>query len=89
MLKRDHLLFGLLLGAVFALITYGLLLLISIVIPSSQPYFANPRTIYLLACIPNLVFMRLYLVKWKLDKTGQGILLFTFLAVLLVFVLNK
>jgi hypothetical protein len=48
---------------------------------------AYHRAPYLLAFIPGIVLFRMAMVKWNLEKTGKGILLVTFVGMLLVFFL--
>jgi len=42
--------------------------------------------LYLLALIINLLYMRLYLVNFKLIKTGKSVVVVTFLYVILYFI---
>ncbi len=77
---KDSFWIGLLIGAaVFALCFFLLSL-----IPWGEAYTRAP---YLLAFIPGIVLFRMAMVKWNMEKAGKGILLVTFVGMLLVFFL--
>ena len=77
---KDNFWLGLLVGmAVFALF----FLLLSL-FPWSEAYTRAP---YLLAFIPGIILFRMSLVKWNMEKCGKGILMVTFVGMLLVFFL--
>ena len=48
---------------------------------------AYKRAPYLLAFIPGIILFRMAMVKWNMEKTGKGILIVTFVGMLLVFFL--
>lgn len=81
----NHIFIGIIIGVVLAAVTFfigqwvfGLL--------SSTPYWlSNPKVPYMIAFIPNLILFRVFMVNKKMDKTGKGILLVTFLGILAVF----
>ena len=77
---NDNFWLGLLIGAaVFALCFFLLSL-----IPWGVAYRRAP---YLLAFVPGIVLFRMSMVKWNMEKIGKGILLVTFVGMLLVFFL--
>lgn len=77
---KDNFWLGLLIGAaVFALC----FLLLSLF----QWGDAYKRAPYLLAFIPGIILFRMSMVKWNMEKCGKGILLVTFVGMLLVFFL--
>lgn len=43
----------------------------------------------LLASIPNIILLRYFFVKRRQDKTAKGILIFTFIIILCLFILEK
>ncbi|MBR4147641.1 MAG: hypothetical protein IKU00_07130 [Bacteroidales bacterium] len=77
---KDTFWIGLLIGtAVFAL-CFLLLSLFS----WGEAYARAP---YLLAFVPGIILFRMAMVKWNMEKCGKGILLVTFVGMLLVFFL--
>lgn len=85
---QDNLIFGLLLAALCPLAVFGILYLVNYLIGTynyNVPY-VRTSTLQLLSIIVNVVLLRYYLVKRKLDKTGRGILLVTFVYILAYFV---
>jgi hypothetical protein len=91
MLKKDNLGFGILIGLVLPAITFGILSLVALFVetgtiwtrPLERPYMA------ILALAVNVIPLRLYLVTWKFDKTGRGVLLITFILMLLYFLIPR
>lgn len=77
---KDNFWLGLLIGAAVFALVYLLLSLI----PWGQAYTRAP---YLLAFIPGIVLFRMCMVKWDMEKCGKGILIVTFVGLLLVFFL--
>jgi len=67
-------------------IGFGLVKLI-LTIPSLQNYGADPRLPFLLAAIPNLILMRFWLVGKGMERVGKGVLLFTFVSIIAVFII--
>lgn len=90
-LKQDKILLGLLIALVIpipsALIFAGILRLIQI----NFHLLARTRDIdiLLLGLAVNLVVMRFYMVKFRLENTGKGILILTVIMILLFFLLLK
>lgn len=77
---KDTIWLGLIVGAALFALCYLLLYFI----PWGEDYRRAP---YLLAFIPGIVLFRMCMVKWNLEKVGKGILLVTFVGMLLVFFL--
>ena len=91
MLKKNNIAFGVLIGLVLPVLVYGFLWMISMLINFegawARPF--QPENMILLSVILNLIPMRIYLVRFKLDKTGQGVLLITFLLVAAYFIYRR
>jgi hypothetical protein len=91
MLKRDNIGFGILIGSLLPLAFYGILLVISQAVrPGTM--LAKPFEIshmMLIALIVNVFPIRLYFVTWKLDRTGRGVLLMTFVLMAGFFIFNR
>lgn len=77
---KDSYWLGLLIGAALFALCYLLLSLIS----WGEAYHRAP---FLLAFVPGIILFRMAMVKWDMEKTGKGILLVTFVGMLLVFFL--
>ena len=77
---KDTFWLGLLIGAALFALCYLLLSLIQ----WGEAYHRAP---YLLAFIPGILLFRMAMVKWNMERTGKGILLVTFVGMLLVFFL--
>ncbi|MBW7935625.1 MAG: hypothetical protein LC101_09825 [Flavobacteriales bacterium] len=92
--NRDHLGFGVLLGAFVPIVTYLILESIDRTVMQiwHLPFFLLDDTQFALAVAGNLFFFRQFMVKKHKDRTGRGILLSTFvyafLYVLLFFLLD-
>jgi hypothetical protein len=77
---KDNFWIGLLIGAAVFALCFLLLSLFS----WGEAYKRAP---YLLAFIPEIILFRMAMVKWNMEKTGKGILIVTFVGMLLVFFL--
>ena len=77
---KDNFWLGMLIGAA----VFALFFLLLSLIPWGEAYHRAP---YLLAFIPGIILFRMSLVKWNMEKCGKGILLVTFVGMLLVFFL--
>jgi hypothetical protein len=91
MLKRDSIWFGLLIGTLLPVILYFILMAIG---KFTEPgtFFSRPFQGYnpvLLSLVVNLVTMRIYFVNLKMDRTGRGILLATFMIGVIFFIFLK
>ena len=77
---KDTIWLGLIVGAAL----FALFFLLLSLFPWSVAYHRAP---YLLAFVPGIILFRMCMVKWVLEKIGKGILLVTFVGMLLVFFL--
>lgn len=87
-LKKDSFPFGLSVGAVLPWAIFGILYGINYVIGKwhyNVP-FIQTSTLMLISIIGNVLLMRYYLVKLKFEKSGKGVLIFTFSYIILFFV---
>ncbi len=86
-LKKDHIWLGIVLGILMPIFLYGIIYGINELIC----YFFHlyvllvPSTMYLIAIVSNIFVFRYYMVKIKYDRTGRGILLVTFIYILIYF----
>ena len=86
-LKRDSMIVGVVVGFVCPAILFGILYFISRhFAQAGQDYLIKLPTLMLVSVFPNLFTLRHYLLKLKLDKTGRGILLITFVFAIFYFV---
>jgi hypothetical protein len=85
--RANKMIYGVLIGALLAVASFGIAFALIEFVPTAKNWFTNPRIPYLLAFVPNLLVMRVYFVNLKIEKAAQGILLITFVGVLLVFFL--
>jgi len=86
-LKKDSLILGIIVGTVLPAVLFGILYsLSSIFAPIGKDYLVKFPTLVLIAIFPNLFTLRYYLLTLKLDKTGRGILLVTFVFAILYFI---
>jgi len=87
MLKRDNIAFGALIGLVLPAIFYGLLSLVALFFETgttwTRPF--EPDNMLIFALVINVIPIRLYFVNYKFDKTGRGVLLVTFLLMVVYF----
>jgi hypothetical protein len=91
MLKKDNVIFGILIGLALPGLFYGLLSIVSFWIETG-PVWARPfesDKMMLLSVFINLIPIRLYFVTWKLDKTGRGVLISMFILVIAYFIFIK
>lgn len=77
---KDTFWLGLLVGAA----TFALCFLLLSLIHWGEAYHRAP---YLLAFVPGVILFRMAMVKWNMERAGKGILLVTFVGMLLVFFL--
>jgi len=89
LLKRDNYLLGLALGVLTPLPVYGFFFLLDLLLKSTGIWHGlpKPENIYLLSLVGNLILMRTYFIKFKLEKTAKGILLLTVILVTAFFYL--
>lgn len=85
--KKDSFQFGLAIGSVLPWAIFGILYGINSVIGKwhyNVP-FIQVSTLMLISIIGNVLLMRYYLVKLKYEKSGKGVLIFTFCYIILFF----
>jgi hypothetical protein len=91
MLKKDKIVFGVLIGLILPCLVYGILWFISQLV-KVEGVWARPfqaENMMLLSIMLNLIPMRIYMVRYKLDRTGRGVLLITFLLVAAYFIYRR
>ncbi len=88
-LKKDSYIVGIILGLLLPLPVYGLLFGLDILMKSTGLWHGlqQPENIYLLSIAANFLLIRLTIVKWKVTKTGKGVLLITIALILTFFFL--
>lgn len=91
MLKKDNIVIGMVIGLALPAILYVLLKLVNIAIINfwHESFQIREHTMLLLSIFINLVPIRYYFVNLKFDKTGRGLLLVTFVLMILFFVIIK
>jgi len=87
MLKKDHYIFGLLIGIVFPAVIFGLIFIMNLFLLKTgiAKFYLDRETHLLISLGSNLVPIRYYFVNLKYDKTGRGVLLITFAVILFFF----
>ncbi len=85
-LKKDNYFLGLIMGLLLPLPFYALFWGLDLLLKSTGLWHGlqQPENIYLLSIAGNFLLIRLTLVKWKVTKTGKGVLLIT-IALIFVF----
>jgi hypothetical protein len=89
--KKDSIWLGLAIGIVLPGLLYCILYLISLLI-ETHSYFSRPfqgNKMLLISLVINLVTIRIYFVNLKMDRTGRGIILATFLIGMAFFLVFK
>lgn len=88
MLKKDHFIFGSILGILFPIAILGCIYGINylLIILGVARFYMDLQTAVLVSLGANMVLIRYYFVNLKFDKTGRGVLFFTFTMILLFFV---
>lgn len=91
MFKKDHYLFGLLIGILVPVILFGLIYAMNYLLFNLgvAKYYLDLETHVLISLAGNLLPIRYYFVNFKFDKTGRGILLVTFATILIFFAFHK
>jgi hypothetical protein len=91
MLKRDNIVFGVLIGVVLPWLFYGLLWAVSHFVEYGSFWSRafEPDKMKMLALAINLIPIRVYFVTYKFDKTGRGVLLITFLYMVAYFLYRR
>ena len=89
MLKRDSIIFGLLIGILVPVLTYAILYFgLELIERIFAMDWLNERpAIKLISIAVNLLLIRYYFVKLKYEQTGRGILIITIAFVILYFII--
>ena len=82
-LKQDNFVLGLILGAVTPVIPFCIIYFTLQWLFPAYLQVRGESTIELLVIILNVVIMRQYMVKYKFEKTGRGLLMVTFVYILI------
>lgn len=79
-LKKDNFWFGLVLGIVVPVIVFTIVYFIDdqLGLMQKKRTVIKDSTKVLIAVFFNLILFRIYMVNWKMDKTGRGLLAMTF-----------
>jgi membrane protease YdiL (CAAX protease family) len=85
-LKKDSMLLGIIIGLILPALLFAVLYFPSrLFAPLGKDYLVQLPTLALISIFPNLFTFRHYLKILKLDQTGRGILLVTFVFAILYF----
>lgn len=86
-LKKDHYVYGLVIGILTPLLLFGLIYGINHLLlrMGVARYILDLQTHIFVSVFGNLLPIRYYFVNLKYDKTGRGVLLITFVVVLIFF----
>lgn len=78
---------GALIGLLLPLLAYGLLILVNSLVQTifKLDEFAEDATLRLIGIAFNMIPLRYYLVKAKMEQTGRGLLLVSFVYVVVYF----
>lgn len=87
MLKKDHYIFGITIGIIVPIVLFGIIYLLNYLLVTTDiaKFYLDLQTHVLISLFGNLIPIRYYFVNLKYDKTGRGVLLITFLLVLVFF----
>ena len=90
-LKQDKIAFGLLLGLIIPMPAALIFAFLIRIIQNYLHFFTRVRDtdLLLLGVAINLIIMRYYFVKYKLENTAKGIMIITLLMVLAFFLFLK
>lgn len=80
-LKKDNFLFGFFMGLIVPVFVFTVVYFIDDYLSDVQKVrtVIKDSTKYLLGVFFNLVLFRIYMVNWKMDRTGKGLLAMTFI----------
>ncbi len=86
-LKKDHYSYGLAVGVLTPAILFGLIYVMNLflILIGVAKFRLDLETHILISIFGNLIPIRYYFVNLKYDKTGRGVLLLTFVVVILFF----
>lgn len=87
LLNKDSHGTGALIGILLPVLAYGLLILVNSLVKTifNLDEFADDDTLRLIGIAFNLIPLRYYLVKAKKEQTGRGVLLVSFIYVVVYF----
>jgi hypothetical protein len=88
--KKDQYGLGIFIGIILPVISFVMVYLFNLALISAGivSYFLELKSHFLVSMVINVIPIRYYFVNLKYDKTGRGLLLITFLLVMLFFALN-
>ncbi len=91
MFKKDVLFIGVIIGiitpfVVYLIVHFGLYLAENIL---QKQELLDTLSKQILSIVPNLLIFRYYFVKLKFEKTGRGMLLATFVIIILCFLIDR
>jgi heme A synthase len=84
---NDRFIFGVVVGVLSPLLVFGLIALVnySLFTMGTVHHYLDLMTHILVSFTANVVLIRIFFVNLKFDKTGRGVLLITFLMVIVLF----
>jgi hypothetical protein len=91
MLKKDNFILGMVIGLVLPALMFGILSAAKLFVETGTAWtrpFETQRMI-ILSIIINVIPLRWYFVKYKFENSGKGVLLTTFLMVVVYFLINR
>jgi hypothetical protein len=90
MLKHDQYIVGLLIGILTPITLFGIILLMNyiLLLMGVAKFYLDLQSHVLISLAGNLLPIRYYFVNLKMDKTGRGVLLITFVLILTFFALQ-
>jgi len=87
--NQDNLLAGTVIGVIAPWICFGILYLLNMLFRDvilKMPVLITTSTLLLISIVVDVFIMRQYMVKYKYEKTGKGLLVITFVYVIAYFV---
>lgn len=90
-LKKDHYILGLAIGVFLPAAVFGLIYGLNYILFTLgvARFYLDLQTHVLISIFGNLLPIRYYFVNLKFDKTGRGVLLVTFLIILIFFAFKE
>ena len=79
-LKRDNFWFGFIMGLIIPVVIFGIAYVIDGYFSKikEMPTIVQDSTKYIIGVFFNLILFRIYMVNWRMDRTGRGLLAVTF-----------
>lgn len=86
-LKKNSIVIGIILGAVIPPLIFVIIYFANFYLSRAfdKDHILERNTLMLVSIIMNIFIFRYYLVKEKVEKTGRGVLLSTFIYALVIF----